>query len=74
MLSTCQVMLDRLCQQMSVDLAFVKAELKRNINNIYGVFHKHPVCNQIKDFERVLDTSLSKISYQKKGVTSISSD
>ena len=36
-LSTDQVMLDRLRDQMSVDLGLTKAELKRSINNIYGL-------------------------------------
>ena len=73
-LSTDQVMLDRLHDQMSVDLGLAKAELKRSINNIYGVFRKHSICNQIKDIERILAASPSKISYQKRVLRQLKSD
>ena len=73
-LSTDQVMLDRLRDQMSVDLGLAKAELKRSINNIYGGFRKHSICNQIKDIERILAASPSKISYQKRVLRQLKSD
>ena len=44
-LLTDQVMLDRLRDQASVDLGLVKAELKRSVDNIYGVCHQHSICN-----------------------------
>jgi hypothetical protein len=73
-LSTDQVMLDRLRDQMSVDLGLAKAELKWSINNIYGVFRKHSICNQIKDIERILAASPSKIGYQKRVLRQLKSD
>ena len=73
-LSTDQVMLDRLRDQMSVDLGLAKAELRRSINNIYGVFRKHSICNQIKDIERILAASPSKISYRKRVLRQLKSD
>ena len=62
-LTTDQIMLDRLREQMSVDLGLTKAELKRSINSIYGVFRQYSICNQIKDVERVLAANPGKISY-----------
>jgi hypothetical protein len=73
-LFTDQSMLDRLREQMSVDLDVVKAELKQSIDNIYGVFRKRSICNQIKDVERILDIDPRKISYQKRVLRQLRSD
>ena len=72
--STDQVMLNRLREQMSVDLSSVKAELKQSINSIYGVFRKRSIHNQIKDIEKILADKPSKISYQKRVLRQLRSD
>ena len=59
---------------MFVDLGLDKAELKRSINSIYGVLRQHSICNQIKDIERILAASPSKISYQKRVLRQLKSD
>ena len=72
--STDRVMLNRLRDQMSIDLDLVKAELKQSINGIYGVFRKRSICSQIKDIERILANNPSKISYQKRVLRQLRSD
>ena len=72
--STDQVMLNRLHEQMSVDLDLVKAELKQSINSIYGIFRKRSICNQIKDVERIFAGHPSKVSYQKTVLRQLRSD
>ena len=72
--STDQVMLNRLREQMSVDLNSVKAELRQSINSIYGVFRKRSIHNQIKDIEKILADKPSKISYQKRVLRQLRSD
>jgi flagellar biosynthesis regulator FlbT len=69
-----QVMLNRLREQMSVDLNSVKAELRQSINSIYGVFRKRSIHNQIKDIEKILADKPSKISYQKRVLRQLRSD
>jgi hypothetical protein len=48
------------------DLGFAKAELNGVSNNIYGVFRKHSICNQIKDIERILAASPRKLAIKKE--------
>ena len=72
--STDQVMLNRLHDQMSVDLDLVKAELKQSINNIYGIFRKRSICDQIKDVDSILAGHPSKVSYQKRVLRQLRSD
>ena len=67
-------MLDRLRDQMSVNLGLAKAELKPSNNNIYGVFRKHCICNQIKGIKRILAASPNKISYQKRVLRQLKSN
>ena len=59
---------------MFVDLGLDKAELKRSINSIYGVFRQHSIYNQIKDVERILAANPGKISYQKRVLRQLKSD
>lgn len=72
--STDQVMLNRLREQMTVDLSVVKAELKQSINSIYGVFRNCSIHNQIKDIEKTLADKPSKISCQKRVLRQLRSD
>jgi hypothetical protein len=67
-------MLNRLREQMSVDLSSVKAELKQSRNSIYGVFRKRSIHNQSKDIEKILADKSSKISYQKRVLRQLRSD
>ena len=52
--STDQVMLNRLRDQMSVDTDLIKAELKQSVDSSCRIFRKRSICNQIKDIEHIL--------------------
>ena len=72
--STDQVMLNRLRDQMSVDTDLIKAELKQSIDSICRIFRKRSICNQIKDIEHILADNPSKISYQKRVLRQLRAD
>ena len=73
-MSTDQAMLNRLCDQMSVDTDLIKAELKQSIDSICRIFRKRSICNQIKDIEHILADNPSKTSYQKRVLRQLRAD
>ena len=73
-LSIDQVMLGRLRHQMSVSLDSVKAELKKSIYDIYAVYLKRSIRNQMNDIESILATNPERVSYQRRALRQLRAD